>query len=69
MNDYFENDDDCTLQNTYRDFKNPFIMYDVISKIRERYKDDNIICFKLFADFQKVKISDEGYEILKRNHV
>ena len=58
-----------TLKNNYRDFRNPFIMYEVISKIREEYKDDNILSYKLFADFQKVQISNEGYDILKRSHV
>ncbi len=58
-----------TLKNNYRDFRNPFIMYDVISKIREEYNDDNILSYKLFADFQKVQISDKGYDILKKSHV
>lgn len=58
-----------TLKNNYRDFSNPNIMYDVITEIRNSYSDDNILCIKLFADFQKAQISDEGYDILKRNHV
>lgn len=58
-----------TLKNNYRDFRNPNIMYDVITKVKEHYKEDNILSYKLFADFQKVQISDEGYEILKKNHV
>lgn len=58
-----------TLKNNYRDFRNPNIMYDVITQIKEKYKDDNILSFRLFADFQKVQISDEGYDILKKNQV
>lgn len=58
-----------TLKNNYRDFKNPNIMYDVISKIIEKYSGDNILSCRLFADFQKVQISDDGYDILKKNHV
>lgn len=58
-----------TLKNNYRNFRNPNIMYDVISKIKENYADDNILSYRLFADFQKVNISDEGYNILKKNHV
>lgn len=58
-----------TLKNNYRDFCNPTVMYRVITKIKENYPFDNILSCKLFADFQKVQISDEGYEILKKNHV
>lgn len=58
-----------TLKNNYRDFVNPDIMYDVITKIRNSYNEDNILCIKLFADFQKVEISGNGYDILKKNHV
>lgn len=58
-----------TLKNNYRDFKNPNIMYDVITEIKKHYSADNILSYRLFADFQKVQISDEGYEILKQNHV
>lgn len=58
-----------TLKNNYRDFKKPNIMYDVVTKIKERYAEDNLLSFRLFADFQKVKISDMGYEILRKNHV
>lgn len=58
-----------TLNNLYKNFKHPNIMYDIITKIRKQYKHDNILSIKLFADFQKVKISDEGYNILKQNHV
>lgn len=58
-----------TLKNNYRDFRFPNIMYDVITDIRQKYSNDNIIIYKLFADFQKVHISNEGYEILKKNQV
>lgn len=58
-----------TLKNNYRDFRNPNIMYDVITKIKDHYKTDNIVNYKLFADFQKVQISNDGYDILKKNHV
>lgn len=58
-----------TLKNYYRDLDKPNVMYDVITQIKEKYKDDNILSYRLFADFQKVQISDEGYEILKGNHV
>lgn len=58
-----------TLKNNYRDFRNPNIMYDVITKIKEKYKDDNILSFRLFADFQKVQIPDRGYDILKKNQI
>lgn len=58
-----------TLKNYYRDLDRPNVMYDVITEIKELYKDDNILSYRLFADFQKVQISDEGYKILKENHV
>lgn len=58
-----------TLKNNYRDFRRPNIMYDVITEIRKHYSADNVISCRLFADFQKVEISNEGYEILKQNHV
>lgn len=58
-----------TLKYNYRDYKNPNIMYDVITKIKEKYNEDNILTYKLFADFQKVQISEEGYDILKKNQV
>lgn len=58
-----------TLKNNYRDFRNPNIMYDVVSKIKDKYSGDNILSCRLFADFQKVQISDEGYDILKKSHV
>ncbi|RFZ75936.1 NYN domain-containing protein [Lacrimispora amygdalina] len=58
-----------TLKNNYRDFRNPNIMYDVITKIKQNYENDNILICKLFADFQKVQISSDGYDILKKNHV
>lgn len=58
-----------TLKNNYRDFRNPNIMYDVITEVKKYYSDDNILSYRLFADFQKVQISNEGYEILKKNHV
>lgn len=58
-----------TLENNYRDFQHKTIMYDVITKIRHKYASDNILCFKLFADFQKIIISDIGYGILKQCNV
>lgn len=58
-----------TLKNNYRDFKKPNIMYDVITKIKEHYTGDNILSCRLFADFQKVQISEEGYNILRKTHV
>lgn len=58
-----------TLKNYYRNILRPDIMYDVITEIRKRYNNDNVLSIKLFADFQKVQISDVGYEILKENHV
>lgn len=58
-----------TLKNNYRDYKNPNIMYEVITKIKEKYKDDNILSCRLFADFQRVQISPEGYDILRKAHV
>lgn len=58
-----------TLKNYYRDLDRPNVMYDVITEIKELYKDDNILSYRLFADFQKVQISDEGYKILKESHV
>lgn len=58
-----------TLKNNYRDYRNPNIMYDVITKIKEKYKTDNILSCRLFADFQKVQISEEGYDILRKAHV
>lgn len=58
-----------TLKNNYRDFKHPNVMYDIITKIRDKYKNDKILSLKLFADFQKAQISDIGYDILKKSHV
>ena len=58
-----------TLKNNYRDFKLPNVMYDIITKIRDKYKNDKILSLKLFADFQKAQISDIGYDILKKSHV
>lgn len=58
-----------TLKNNYRDFKQPNIMYDVITKIKEYYADDNVLSCRLFADFQRVQISEEGYNILRKAHV
>jgi Uncharacterized conserved protein len=58
-----------TLKNNYRDFRKPNIMYDIITNIKEKYKNSNILSFRLFADFQKVQISDKGYDILKKNQV
>ena len=40
-----------TLKNNYRDFKNPNIMYDVITEVKKYYSDDNILSYRLFADF------------------
>ena len=42
-----------TLKNNYRDFKNPNIMYDVITEIKKHYSADNILSYRLFADFSK----------------
>lgn len=58
-----------TLKNNYRDFRKPNIMYDVITKIKEHYAGDNILSCRLFADFQKVQISEDGYNILRKAHV
>lgn len=44
-------------------------MYNVITKIKEKYNTDNILSCRLFADFQKVQISEEGYDILRKAHV
>lgn len=35
-----------TLKNNYRDFRNPNIMYDVITNIKEHYKTDNVLNYK-----------------------
>lgn len=58
-----------TLKNNYRDYRNPNIMYEVITKIKEKYKTDNVLSCRLFADFQNVQISEDGYDILRKAHV
>lgn len=56
-----------TLERNYETFQYDDLKYSIIEKIRERYKDDNILCYQLFLDFQKCQISDSGYDLLRKN--